>query len=299
MEKHHHMDGLLHEDVRRDAKKVNQTQKLKKKPATTKKQTKDGRFCFLISYAICLGIRHCHCPILEEEEGLQEVAEELFSELVELSLQEPERAMEYHRQGDEIRLGSDCCGLGSDFLALKLLGCDIKPLFCSEICPDKIKMMTIMHAKFGHSPLIMGDIKDRQYDTMPTVDLFVSGAPCPAFSSVGRKKALSDKRGVVILHSLKYIVLKRPPVALLENVTGLSHKPNRPILDKIILVLKNAGYRVSAEIIDTSDHGIPHSRHRIYIASWTASAADACCVLLYVANRTAYRNSNLTHLSLR
>lgn len=236
---------------------------------------------------------------MEEEEGLQEVAEELFSELVELSLQEPERAMEYHRQGDEIRLGSDCCGLGSDFLALKLLGCDIKPRFCSEICPDKIKMMTIMHAKFGHSPLIMGDIKDRQYDTMPTVDLFVSGAPCPAFSSVGRKKALSDKRGVVILHSLKYIVLKRPPVALLENVTGLSHKPNRPILDKIILVLKNAGYRVSAEIIDTSDHGIPHSRHRIYIASWTASAADACFVLLYVANRTAYRNSNLTHLSLR
>lgn len=104
---------------------------------------------------------------------------------------------------------------------------------------------------------------------MPEVDVFVSGAPCPPWSSAGKKLGLNDlkDRGILIYHSLSYVVQKRPSVAVFENVKGLSNKRNAHVLADIIKILKDCGYRVWRRVLDTCQNGIPHSRPRLYVVA--------------------------------
>ena len=128
-------------------------------------------------------------------------------------------------------------------------------------------MSKAMHARFGCSPKVFGDIESRDPDMTPQVHLYVAGPPCPPYSAAGKKKALKDNRGAVMLHSLKYVVARRPSVFVLENVKGLTHSKNRHILDKIVKILRNCNYSCSAEIVNTSQHGLPHNRERLYLVA--------------------------------
>ena len=124
-----------------------------------------------------------------------------------------------------------------------------------------------MHAKYGCSPRIDGDITLRNPKDLEQVDVFVSGAPCPAYSTAGLKKGIKDPRGCVILHSLKYAVVRRPRVLCFENVKGLTHQAHKQVLSKIIEVLRACCYKVTAAILNTADHGIPHNRERLYLVA--------------------------------
>ena len=107
-------------------------------------------------------------------------------------------------------LGAIAVVSASDFLALKLCGIQVETKFMSEVDDSKISMSKAMHARYGCSPQVHGDITLRNPKDMDQVDLFVSGAPCPAYSTAGLKKGIKDLRGCVILHSLKYIVPTPP-----------------------------------------------------------------------------------------
>ena len=115
--------------------------------------------------------------------------------------------------------------------------------FISEVDPSKIKMMKEMHARYGCTPKIEGDITLRDpEEESEYCDLFVTGAPCPAYSNAGNKKGLRDERGVVLLHSVRFAVVKRPRVVVVENVRGLSDE--KDLVEKIVEALRNAGYSV-------------------------------------------------------
>ena len=91
-----------------------------------------------------------------------------------------------------ITLGSDCSGLGSDFVALKLaFGPDIrlKTKFMAE--PGETNPMSVMR----HRTSFTRTFGTGTTTQPPGVDIFVSGTPCPPFSSAGLRKSLQDKRG--------------------------------------------------------------------------------------------------------
>jgi DNA-cytosine methyltransferase len=170
-----------------------------------------------------------------------------------------------------IRVGSDCTGYGSDYIALSLLK-DIKPqlIFVAEINPEKRELMRATHADIDFSNVIMyHDIMKRDNASTPYVDLFFTGAPCQAWSHAGARMGLDDvsNRGVVIFHSLDYIRVQRPRVAILENVKGLSTGNNKQILQQIVGILKDLGYTVEWKVLNTKDHGVPQSRPRLYIVA--------------------------------
>jgi len=50
-----------------------------------------------------------------------------------------------------------------------------------------------------------------------------------------------------------------------ENVRGMTIRPHRGIFKTIIKMLKDIGYNVSWSILRTQDHGMSHSRARLYI----------------------------------
>jgi len=116
--------------------------------------------------------------------------------------------------------------------------------------------------------VIYEDITQRDNATAPRCDFYMSGAPCPAFSAAGKGGGLSDPRGSVLLHSVDYVLTQRPRVACFENVKGLVNKNNRPVLDALVDVLRSAGYKCNARVLNTCTHGgIPHHRPRVYVVA--------------------------------
>lgn len=165
-----------------------------------------------------------------------------------------------------LTLGSDCSGMGMDYLALKFLKLPVRVdvAFCSEVDESKRSILTAMHegAKVG---VMYGDITARDNTTAPPVDIFVSGAPCQAFSAAGKSNGVLESRGLVILHSLAYVVEQLPPIVVFENVAGLLRKKHRPVLKTMSKILARLKYTVSYKLLNTKHHGIPQNRPRVYL----------------------------------
>ena len=169
-----------------------------------------------------------------------------------------------------VRVGSDCTGLASEALALNLAGVHGKTMFCSEIDDEKVKLLSEVHEltrDFDY--MLFRDIHKRRNEEAPQVDLFVSGAPCPAWSSAGKKLGLEDlkNRGITIFYSLDYVRAQRPRVVVLENVRGLMFARNHHVVESINLILEGLNYKVWSEIVDTRHHGVPQSRPRVYFVA--------------------------------
>lgn len=156
-------------------------------------------------------------------------------------------------------------------MALKLAAPDVrvKTKFIAECDEVKVAWLKAMEAHLGDDTpdYVYRDIRNRDCSTAPSVDVFVSGAPCPPFSSAGLRKSLADKRGWLILWSLRYIIEKQPQVAVLENVQGLVQQKNKWILQRVKRLLEKLGYQVKCQIMNTKDHGIPQNRPRVYLVA--------------------------------
>eukprot|EP00959_Pyramimonas_sp_CCMP1952_P256748 5363718-Pyramimonas_sp.AAC.1 len=65
----------------------------------------------------------------------------------------------------------------------------------------------------------------------------------------------------------KYITAHTPKIFVLENVPALMENDKfRPFLMKMVASIKRTGqYKTYLKVLDTSEHGIPHSRKRMYL----------------------------------
>merc|ERR1719195_846698 len=111
------------------------------------------------------------------------------------------------------------------------------------------------------------DLTTRDNKKAPTADLYVAGFPCQPFSVAGIRQGFADARGrgEIFWHVRDYLEKQKPRVFVLENVSGLvkikGGEYYRSILEALD-ALKT--YNVYSKIMDTKEHGIPHSRRRIY-----------------------------------
>ena len=106
----------------------------------------------------------------------------------------------------------------------------------------------------------------------PRVDLFVAGFPCQPFSGAGQGLGVTDLRGKVIHHIVKYLKARSPTAFLLENVSGLVHRhPStfEHILALLIGITDKRGqpmYTVKWKLLNSNVVGyVPQSRNRVYI----------------------------------
>ena len=56
--------------------------------------------------------------------------------------------------------------------------------------------------------VVYHDVTLRDNTVAPRCDIYMSGAPCPAFSTAGKGGGLSDPRGSVLLHSVDYVLTR-------------------------------------------------------------------------------------------
>ena len=174
----------------------------------------------------------------------------------------------------QIRVFSDCAGVGTELLVLVMLGCgsNLVSVGGSESDPMKRAMLRRVHELCSlsfSSAAFAEDIMQRDPWKCPPADVYISGFPCPAFSSLGKKGRLEDKagRGLPMFSCLRYICCQRPRLLLLENVKGFLSVKNQRAVHVLKAALEAMGYVSFYSVLDTREHGLPQSRQRMY---WVA-----------------------------
>lgn len=139
----------------------------------------------------------------------------------------------------------------------------------------------------NHGDLPFGDITKIPAKFIPDHDVLVAGFPCQPFSHAGLKLGIEDTRGTLFYDIANILTVKRPKVALLENVKGLISNDKGNTISTILKALVSIGYQCSipTELIEkgtvkeiqaeakkmvlrSCDFGVPQNRQRIYIVLW-------------------------------
>lgn len=119
-------------------------------------------------------------------------------------------------------------------------------------------------ANFGEVPF--GDItKPEIKNYIPNnYDILFAGFPCQPFSYAGLLKGFEETRGTLFFDVLEILDKTKPKMFLLENVKGLvSHDKGRT-LEVIEHSLRNLGYTIKWDVLNSYDFGLPQYRERWY-----------------------------------
>jgi DNA (cytosine-5)-methyltransferase 1 len=151
------------------------------------------------------------------------------------------------------------CGAGG--LSVGLTAAGISVVAGIEWDEDALATWATAHP----TSLALGDdvnhVDWRQFDG---VSLVVGGPPCQPWSIGGLRKGDQDERDgwpafITALNAL------RPRAFLAENVAGLTEGAMRPRWRRLVEDLANAGYTVSAKVVNAADYGVPQKRRRCIV----------------------------------
>jgi DNA (cytosine-5)-methyltransferase 1 len=152
-------------------------------------------------------------------------------------------------------------GIGGIRLAFEKLGGEC--VFTSEW---DINSQRTYYANFGDIPA--GDINNIDINDIPQHNILLAGFPCQAFSVAGYRKGFQDTRGTLFFNIAQILDLtkyEKPEAILLENVKGLKHHDGGKTYSKILQVLKELGYVVFDDVLNSMTHAnMPQNRERIF-----------------------------------
>ena len=152
-------------------------------------------------------------------------------------------------------------GIGGIRLGCEKQGCS--NVFSSEWDKYAQKMY---EANFGEIPF--GDINDIPPDKIPDHDILLAGFPCQPFSIAGKGLGFEDTRGTLFFNIAEILRTKKPRAFLLENVKRLTTHDSGRTFNVILATLKQLGYTVYYQVLNTLDFGLPQKRERIYIVGF-------------------------------
>lgn len=163
----------------------------------------------------------------------------------------------------KIRLATAFSGIGAIEHAFQRLKLNYEIVFAGDI-DDNCKK-----SYFANYPIKeenwFSDI--RAFDAkkyLGHVDFLVGGAPCQAFSMVGKRLGFEDARGTLFYEFARLIKETQPKVFLFENVKGLLNHDNGKTWNVIYSIFKELGYDVHFRVLNSKDYGIPQNRERLY-----------------------------------
>lgn len=106
------------------------------------------------------------------------------------------------------------------------------------------------------------------------IDLFVGGSPCQSFSSLGKKRGLSDTRGTLFYEYARLVDEIQPKVFIYENVRAVLSNDCGRTWEKMKEVFEQLGYNIffthegKPSVLNAVDYGIPQSRNRIFVVGF-------------------------------
>ncbi len=154
-------------------------------------------------------------------------------------------------------------GIGLMRIGLERAGWHIA--FANDIDEDKWQMYRDHFGNTGE--FIVGDVHKIAANVVPPVGLATASFPCNDLSLAGARKGLAGEHSSAFwgfMEVLSKMGSKRPPMVLLENVTGFLTSHDGNDFRDALLALNRLGYAVDAFIIDAVRF-VPQSRQRLFV----------------------------------
>jgi DNA (cytosine-5)-methyltransferase 1 len=152
--------------------------------------------------------------------------------------------------------------------AFQQAGYETECVLTSEIKPYAIKCLEHNFPKH----ILCGDVTKIDATSIQNFDFLLAGFPCQPFSASGKRHGFADTRGTLFFEVERILQVKRPYGFILENVEGLVKHDLEKKGDKIgrtlktiLHNLKELGYKVSWNIFNSEEFGVPQIRKRIFI----------------------------------
>jgi len=161
-------------------------------------------------------------------------------------------------------------GIGGMRLAFERNDCEC--VFSSEW--DKHSQKTYTE-NFGDIPA--GDITQIDTKEIPNHNILIGGFPCQPFSTIGKRQGFEHPtQGTLFFDIVRILKDKNPEAFLLENVPGLLTHDKGRTFKQIIDTLENElQYKVTTNILNASNFGVPQNRKRIYIVGFNKNLYKA------------------------
>ncbi|MBN1562025.1 DNA (cytosine-5-)-methyltransferase [candidate division KSB1 bacterium] len=155
-------------------------------------------------------------------------------------------------------------GIGLMRMGLELAGWSIS--FANDIAPEKMKMY-YDHFHDAEKHFLLCDIHQLDALKVPSATLATASFPCNDLSLAGARAGLQGKNSSAFwgfINVIRNMEKRRPPIVLLENVSGFLTSHKGTDFEKALLALTNLGYSVDALMIDAS-YFVPQSRVRLFV----------------------------------
>ena len=115
------------------------------------------------------------------------------------------------------------------------------------------------------------DVHEVKTTEVPDFDIIIGGFPCQAFSIAGYRKGFEDEkgRGELFFELIRMMDVKKPRIALFENVKNLVGHDNGNTFRVICNSLDELGYKYTYQVLNSMDYGnMAQNRERIYIVAF-------------------------------
>lgn len=153
-----------------------------------------------------------------------------------------------------VSLFSGCGGSDSGLIAA---GFDV--VMANDILPYAKDVYLANHPDTDY---VFGDIRKIEY--FPKAELLVGCYPCQGFSQGGVRDP-SRKINTLYLEFARALRQIKPKAFIVENVSGMVRSNFRHLLDDQFKVFSEVGYKVTAQVLNAADYGVPQERKRIFI----------------------------------
>lgn len=162
-----------------------------------------------------------------------------------------------------VRIGTLFSGIGAIEHAFQRLNLKHKIVFAGDI-EGKCKESYFANYDIAEEDWFT-DVREFEASKyLGKVDFIIGGAPCQAFSLVGKRLGFEDARGTLFYEFARVVKETQPKVFLFENVRGmLSHDEGRT-WSVIHSIFEELGYHVSYRVLNSKDYGIPQNRERLF-----------------------------------
>ena len=164
-------------------------------------------------------------------------------------------------------------GIGLMRIGLERAGWRIS--FANDIDEDKWRMYRDNFGDTGE--FVVGDVHQLDALKVPSVALATASFPCNDLSLAGARKGLSGAQSSAFwgfVEVLKKLGRRRPPMVLLENVTGFLTSNDGDDFRDALLALNRLGYAVDTFIVDAARF-VPQSRQRLSVVGIQTSDVSA------------------------
>lgn len=149
-----------------------------------------------------------------------------------------------------------------------------------------------LQQNFGSEKIFIGDVRDFTFTDVAGVDVVAGGPPCQPFSLGGKHQAERDQRDM-FPYAIQAIRELQPKAFIFENVKGLLRQSFADYFEYIVLRLtypdfkpkfgldwslhlqllrklifptyQGLKYKVSYQLLNAADYGIPQQRERVFL----------------------------------